>query len=219
MTHKWFPLIFIAAMLVFSLAVYNQLPDIVPTHWNIAGEPDGFSGKLEAVLFAPALSLALLILLNLLPRIDPRRAAYEDFQTVYRFIVNSIMAFMLFIHVLTLGAGLGWQVEIGRAVSAGVGVLFVLMGEVMPRVRRNYFVGVRTPWTLSSDEVWRKTHRFSGKLFMLLGLLMIVAAALLPEMAIFVVVMAGALVSVVGMLAYSYWVWRKTSPPNPLSTS
>jgi uncharacterized membrane protein len=90
---------------------------------------------------------------------------------------------------------------------------------VMPRVRRNYFVGVRTPWTLSSDEVWRKTHRFSGKLFMLLGLLMIVAAALLPEMAIFVVVMAGALVSVVGMLAYSYWVWRKTSPPNPLSTS
>ena len=212
MNNKWFPLLFIAAMLVFSLAVYNQLPDIVPTHWNIAGEADGFSGKLEAVLFAPALSLGLLVLLNVLPNIDPRRFAYEDFQSAYRFIVNSLIAFFLFIHVLTLGAGLGWQIEIGRAISAGVGVLFLLMGEVMPRVRRNYFVGVRTPWTLSSDEVWRKTHRFSGKLFVQLGLLMIISAIFLPQTTLFVIIMVGVLVMVVGLFAYSYFTWRSEQP-------
>lgn len=208
MTRRWVGPLVILGMVVFSVFVYSSLPERVPTHWNVRGEVDGWAGRLRAVVFAPAVALVLWLLLPLLRRIDPRRRNYDRFDPTFWLLVNVMVVFMGAIHVATLGAGLGWDLDITRTMLVVVGLMFAVLGNYLPRLRSNWWMGIRTPWTLESEAVWRGTHRLAGYTFVIGGLLAMVAA-LLPSPAAFIVAMAGMTGGALIPVVYSYILFRR----------
>jgi uncharacterized membrane protein len=161
-----------------------------------------------------ALGAGLLVLAWGLPKIDPRRENFERFRGTYWLIFNLLLLFLLVLEVLTLGVALGWRVDVGTAVNLLTGTLFIGLGNVLPRLRPNWWMGIRTPWTLESDRVWRETHRVGGRVFVAAGVVVALAAfgpAALRVSAVIGAVLAAAL----GMTIYSYIAWRRErqSPP------
>lgn len=189
-----------------SVWAYPRLPAAVATHWNLRGEPDGFSSRLLASAIVPAVILFMTALLQVLPRIDPHRENYAEFIDVYWLIVNGILLFLGAVHVALLANGVGAPVSPGALVPIGIGLLFVLIGSYLGRVRSNWFLGIRTPWTLSSETVWRETHRLGGWLFVVGGLVM-TATGLLHRLASFVVVVITIAAVAVVPVVWSYVLW------------
>src|SRR3989442_4521370 len=179
MRSRWFGLVIAAVAVAVSLWAYPQLPPTVATHWNVRGVADGFSSRLVAVSIMPLVIIAMTGLFNLLPKLDPRRANYTKFIGTYWLIANAVILFILIGHGMIVATGLGYPVKIGRTMPIGVGLLFIVLGNYLTRVEPNWFVGIRTPWTLSSDTVWRRTHRTGGWVFVIGGLLL-ASTALLP---------------------------------------
>jgi uncharacterized membrane protein len=209
MNSKWLAPLGIAAMLIFGAAIYGRLPEQVPSHWNIYGQVNATTDRLQAVLLLPALTLGLWLLLLGLPRIDPLRASYAAFAGTYQVFVNVIVLFMAVVYVAVLGAALGWQISVPQIIGTAVGLLLLALGNQMGRVKPNWFVGIRTPWTLSDPEVWRQTHRFAGRLFFGAGLLIALASLLLPPTVSAFVTLAGALGAAILSVGYSYLLWRR----------
>jgi uncharacterized membrane protein len=208
MKSRWIAPLLLAAMWGFALAACARLPERIPIHWDLHGQANGWGGRGAAFLL-PAIATALAALITLvLPRIDPRRANWEKFGDELRRIVNVLLLFMAWIEGVSLGAALGWRVNTGRAVLGGVGVLLVVIGNYLPRIRSNWFVGIRTPWTLSSERVWRETHRVGGRAFVAAGVVMVVATFVPPPFGDGVAIAAIAVAAVVPV-AYSYLAWRR----------
>ncbi|MGI9140927.1 MAG: SdpI family protein [Gemmatimonadaceae bacterium] len=205
--RKWIPLLVIVLAFGASAAVYSDLPERVPTHWNLSGEVDGWMSREWGAFLMPLILVAQLGLFYVLPRIDPRGANYTKFKSTYDILIITLMIFMLGVHLLILAAAVGVGIPITRIVPAGVGILFIVLGNLMPRMRPNWFVGIKTPWTLSSDRVWDRTHRFSGRLFVVVGALIVLSALLAPALAKPVLGFAP-WVLVIAVLAYSYIIWR-----------
>jgi uncharacterized membrane protein len=194
-----------------SVLAWFWLPAQVPMHYNVAGEVDRYGSKWEAVLFMPLLMLGLLALFSLLPRLDPRRENYAAFAPTYQLIINATLLFLLLMHGVLLAVGLGLVVDVPRLVGVAAGVLFAMLGNVMGRVQQTWFVGVRTPWTLSDPEVWRRTNRVSGRVMVAAGLLIVLTALFLPTVAVLIVVLASSLFLGTFAFAYSYVVWKQTA--------
>jgi uncharacterized membrane protein len=174
MNSKWFAPLIIVAMLIFSAAVYNSLPDQIPIHWNVDGNADRYGYKIFGVLALPIVSAVIMVMIPGLRILDPLRDSYEKFEETYRFIINILVAFFGLVHVVSLGIALGWDIEISKVIGVGLGILFALFGNVIVRVRPNWFMGFRTPWTLADPEVWRVTHRMGGRLMFVAGLTIII---------------------------------------------
>lgn len=201
----------VAGAYAFSAIVWNRLPERMATHWNMSGEVDGWSSRAFGAFGLPTVALATLLLLLFLPRIDPRRENYAKFAGTYDLVVTLIVAFLVMVHVLVLGTALGWPVNVARIIPPAVGVLLLALGNVLPRARQNWWFGVRTPWTLSDERVWARTHRVGGRLLVLAGFVTLATVALPLEWAapvLMVAVMGAALGSVV----YSYFAWRQERP-------
>jgi uncharacterized membrane protein len=191
----------------FGIWAYPQLPAEVPTHFDINGVPNGWSSRSVAALVIPALGIVLLAVFAVLPSIDPRRTNYAKFGSTYWIVVNSAVVMVAGIQVVVLGKALGWPIDMTRVVGLSLGALLVLLGNLMTRLRPNWFMGIRTPWTLSSDSVWRRTHRFGGIAFVLAGFGVLAATIARSGLALYSAVgftLAAGLSSVV----YSYLVWR-----------
>lgn len=206
--RKWIPLLIVAAAFIGSAAVFSSLPERTPTHWNLKGEIDGWSGRAWGAWMIPVMITLLWALMRWLPSIDPRGSNYVKFGGAFEVIMVSVMLFMLAVHAIVLRAALGFPVAVDRVMPFGVGVLLVVIGNLLPRARSNWFVGIRTPWTLSSDRVWEKTHRFGGRLFVIGGIVIAAAAALGvrgTQLILATVIAACAL----GAAVYSYIEWRK----------
>jgi uncharacterized membrane protein len=201
-------LLVLAAATVFSVWAYPQLPAQVATHFDIQGEPNGWSSRLVASILVPGLGLVLAAVFTVLPKIDPRRANYALFGETYWTIVNAVLVLLAGIHIFVLGKALGWSVDMSRVAALGVGGLFVLLGNLMTRIRPNWFMGIRTPWTLSSDTVWRKTHRFGGIAFVIAGLC-IAATALITSSWVLYGAIGVAAAAALGSVLYSYVVWKQ----------
>jgi uncharacterized membrane protein len=211
MRSRWFGLAVAAVAIAFSIWAYPRLPDRIPTHWDSRWEPNGYSSRLFGVLLMPLIILAVTGIAQVLPRIDPRRANYEKFIGVYWLMINGIILLMGAIHVAVVGNALGAPVNVARLIPLSIGLLFVLLGRYFRRVEPNWFLGIRTPWTLSSDTVWRKTHRIGGWLFVIGGLLMM-TCAFVANAAVYVVFgITIALVAVVPIVL-SYVLWRREQP-------
>jgi uncharacterized membrane protein len=208
--RRWFAPLVIALTIGFSLFVYAKLPDRVPVHWNVRGTVDRFSGRLEGAFFLPGMMLLVWLLLRFLPRIDPRRANYEKFADTYDLLVNSLIALFGVMHVALVGTALGWPVSMSRVVPVLVGLQFVILGNALPRARPNWWFGIRTPWTLSNDRVWTRTHRVGGYLLAGAGLILIIAAAL-PSEWTFALGAGAAIAAGFGSLVYSYFAWKQES--------
>ena len=214
MTKRWIGPVVIGGMLVFTALVYGELPARIPTHWNLSGEVDGWSGRLWGSLLAPVIAAALWLLLPVLRRVDPRRRNYDRFDTTFWLILNVIVVFMGAMHVLTLGMALGWSIDMTRTILILVGLLFAALGNYLPRLRSNWWMGIRTPWTLESETVWRATHRLAGFTFVIGGLIA-VAAALLPTKLAFGVSMVAMMSAALIPVAYSYVLYRRERDLRP----
>lgn len=182
-----FPILALAA----SGVLYPNLPARVPIHWNIHGQVDGWGDKAWAVFLLPGIMTALLALFAVLPWLSPRRFSLNSFLGVYWFIIAAIQATMAYIHGLTLWAAWVGPVDITRALLIGLLAMFGLIGGAMSRVKQNFWVGVRTPWTIASERVWTDTHILAARLFIGAAVAGMIAAVLpLPIEAVSVIVVA-----------------------------
>jgi len=214
MRSRWFGLVIGAVAVAVSLWAYPQLPPTVATHWNVRGVADGFSSRLVAVSIMPLVIIVMTGLFNVLPKLDPRRANYTKFIGTYWLIANAVILFILIGHGMIVATGLGYPVKIGRAMPIGVGLLFIVLGNYLTRVEPNWFIGIRTPWTLSSDTVWRKTHRTGGWL-MVLGGLAVTGSAFLPQSAFLPLLIGAVLVMAVIPIVQSYVLWKREQNDRP----
>lgn len=213
MQRWWFGPLSILATLGFGLAVFDRLPERVAIHWDIQGKADGWMNPMLAVVFGPAVATALWLVLVLVPRIDPRRAAYASFRRAYWLIVNAMMGFLAVVQVVILGNALGWNLPVARLVGVAVGLLLAAIGMPLAKVQPNWFFGIRTPWTLSHPEVWLRTHRVGARVLTAAGLVGAVAAALLPVSVGLVVLIAVVMGASLSLIGYSYLLWRRIQPP------
>jgi len=165
-------LIIILILLGFALGIYFYplLPDRVPIHWNASGEVNGYGSKLFGAFGLPAISLAMYLMFLVLPYIDPKRKNYADFRSTYQFLKYILILFFLGIEVMTFLIASEVILNKPIFIQIMVSLLFILIGNVMGRFKHNYFVGIKTPWTLANEEVWRKTHRLAAPLWVLGGI-------------------------------------------------
>jgi len=189
-----------------TAAMYSRLPELVPVHWNARGEVNGFFPKPWGPFLLPLAMVGVYLLLLAVPRISPRGYRVERFQRVFEITRAAILAFLFLVNVLVLLAGIGAPVPVHRAVYVATGLLFVFLGNFMGKFTKNFFVGIRTPWTLASDEVWLKTHRLSGKVFVLAGT-GVVASGLLGGGPVWLLVAIAAACGI--PVAYSYVLYRR----------
>lgn len=206
--RRWFAPLLIVASVAFSLAMYARLPQRMPVHWGLQGEVDRYGSRIEGAFFVPLMMLVLWGLMRFLPRIDPRRANYEKFADTYDLLVNSLMALFAVMHVAVIGAALGWPISMGRLMPVLIGLEFIILGNALPRARPNWWFGIRTPWTLSNDRVWTRTHRVGGYLLAAAGVVMLLSA-LLPSMWTFALGIAALAAAGFGSLVYSYFAWKQ----------
>jgi uncharacterized membrane protein len=203
-----------AAVAAWGLARVG--PDaIVPIHWDLNGQPDGYATAWIAFLIGPTVTALMVGLLALVPRIEPRRENLRRSAGAYRTVAIALVVFMAVIHLVTVLSGTWLDVPVGVIVAGGVGVVLAIMGNVLTTVRSTFLFGVRTPWTLSSDRSWDRTHRLVGRLFVVTGLLMVVTALTgrLPVvMAVMVVMLVVTLV--LGTWA-SYREWQADPARRP----
>lgn len=214
MRSRWFGLVIAALAAGVSIWAYPQLPPTVATHWSLRGTPDGFSSRLAAVSIIPSVILVMTGVFAVLPKVDPRRENYARFLSTYWLIANAVILFMLIAHGMIVATGLGYSVKIDRLMPLGVGALFIVLGNYLTRVEPNWFIGIRTPWTLSSDTVWRKTHRTGGWL-MVLGGFAVAACAFLPYGAFVPLFVVAILVMAVIPIAQSYVLWKREQRDRP----
>lgn len=200
----------LVVMLVLSLWAYARLPAdaLVPTSWTLDGRVEGYAGKL-AGLFVPVVMFPVIIgVLFVVPKIEPRRMNLARSATAFRATTYATIALFAALHALIVATALGYVVEMGRVIPLGAGALLVVVGNWMPKIRSNFLFGIRTPWTLTSDHTWRRTHRVGGWVFVGFGLMVMMASALLPSGYLMAVIGGGVAVVTVGLFAYSYVVWR-----------
>ncbi len=210
--RKWFPVIPIAGAFLLSVLVYGRLPSPMPTHWGLNGQPNGYSSRAVGAFLMPGMALLLWGFLRGLPYIDPRRANYAKFQGTYDLMVDAVVTLLAVIHVAVIGHVLGWPMPaVTRMAPLGVGVLILILGNVLPRARSNWWFGIRTPWTLSSDTVWTKTHRVGGYLLSIAGVLTVLSA-FLPARTGFMVLMISIIGASLASVVYSYFAWRAEQP-------
>ncbi len=215
MKSRWLGTAVAAAMWAFALAVYARLPERVPTHWDLHGRVDGWMARPWGAVMLPLGATLLLGVLWLLPRIDPRRANIEHSRDNWLLLVNLILLFLAVLEVTTLGFALGWPVDADRVVIANVGLLIAAIGNYLPRLRSNWFMGIRTPWTMDNERVWRATHRVGGRTFVAGGLVMALSAVLPAPSRAWI---AGAAVAFAAgvPLVYSYVAWRREMAGRPI---
>lgn len=221
-------LIWSGAALVLMLGAvfwaWSQLPagEPIPVHWNAAGEADNFAPREQAIwylLILPASALLTTILLALAPSLDPFKGNLKKSEKAYTAIWAVIMALMAALTagialMMVRGANGAESNEFVRFILAGCGVVFVVIGNYLPKTRKSFFLGIRTPWTLTSDYTWEKTHRLVGPLYIAAGLIGIVLPFVMTGIwLVFSFVGTVLAVSLFGV-AYSWWVWRKADDRN-----
>jgi len=179
----------------------------IPVHWGIDGTPDRYGGKAEGLLMLPLVTLGIALLFTLILYIDPLRNNIMQSGKAYTITWTVLLLFMAAVHLFVVLFALGWVENTNLIFSLGMGVLFLILGNYMGKIRRNYTFGIKTPWTLASDHVWDKTHLLGGKLFVLVGLLMLIGAFLPGTFQLYL--MLGSLFGVIALvMGYSYLVWR-----------
>lgn len=199
-------------LLAASLIAGSMLPAEMqlPVHWGLAGEADGFAGKWVALLAPPAVIAGVSLLFQFLPALEPRRDGLARSQGLYLYGWLSLLVIGAAIQLAVLSAAFGWGIAVPQLMAGAVGVMLLLIGNQLGKSRSMYLMGVRTPWTLASEEVWIKTHRLCGKLMVLGGLALVIAALLPLAPAVLGGVLIAVIVIATGVpVLYSFIAWRR----------
>ena len=198
----------IAFAVTFSIAVFDRLPDQMASHWNTANQVDGYISRFWGAFLMPIMTVGILVLFMIIPSIDPLKANIAQFREYFNTFITLIAAFMVYMHILTMLWNLGYnQFNMGTAMMPAMGLLFVFAGIMMRKAKRNFFIGIRTPWTLSSDRVWDETHRLGSTLFIVSGLLALLGAVF-EAYAIWLILIP-VLGSTIFLLVYSYVLYQR----------
>ena len=200
--------VLIVIVILSGVFLWSSLPDPMASHWNDADQVDGYMGKFWGTFLLPVMMIGLTLLFLAIPSIDPLKKNIADFRGWFNVFIVLSNLFMAFVHGLTLAWNLGYTgIKMSVAIMPAMGLLFILIGLMIRKAKRNYFIGIRTPWTLANDVVWDKTHLLGSKLFIIAGILTFLAL-LFPEKAInilMVSILGATLISVV----YSYLVFKQ----------
>ncbi|WP_224450502.1 SdpI family protein [Haloprofundus salilacus] len=199
--------LFVVISGALSVIAAPELPAQLVIHWNAAGQPDGTMAKTPALALIPVLSAALLVLFAVIPRIGPLRENITSFRPVYDWFVVVFTAFMATLHGGILAFNLGYEFDFTLFVLAAVALLFYYAGILLSRAKRNWFIGIRTPWTLSSDEVWDQTHELGSRLFKLTAVIALIGL-LFGEYAVYFLIIPALLTAGV-TLVYSYYLYEQ----------
>ncbi len=194
-------------MWVAAGLAWPAAPAQIPTHWGLDGQVNGYGGKFEALLLLPLIALLIYLIMLFAPRLDPGRLNYEKFAGAYTVLRLSVVALLAVIYGLILAAMRGRSVDMQRMAPLLVGLFIVVIGSVIGKIQPTWFVGIRTPWTLSSRTSWEKTHRAAGKVVMVGGILL-AAAGLSGSQATVIAASAVLGAGMLGVIVYSYLVWR-----------
>jgi len=208
-TTLFITFVLIALQVVFSAAVYNQLPAQMASHWGVNDQVNGFISRFWGAFLMPLLSLGLLGLFLLIPGIDPHKANIAQFRGAFNLFIMLMTAFLTYVHGLTLAWNLGFTgFQMTTALLPAMGLLFIFVGYLLEKAKRNFFIGIRTPWTLSSDTVWNKTHALGSKLFIASGIITFFGAffgGITAFLFLFIPLMGSALF----LIVYSYFLYRQ----------
>ena len=201
-------LVLIGLALLAGAVLWTQLPEQMASHWDANDQVNGHISKFWGVLLMPLITLGMLALFLVLPGMDPLKANIAQFRETFNLFIVLIVAFMLYVHGLTLAWSLGYQdFKMSSAMLPFMGVLFIGVGYMLRKAKRNFFIGIRTPWTLSSDTVWDKTHQLGSVLFMASGVLAIIGG-FFGGMAAFWLMFIPLIGSSLFLVVYSYVLYR-----------
>lgn len=208
---KFYNLLSLLIMLSVAISAYffnSILPEEVITHWDINGQADGWGAKSVLVVYIPFLIIGLYILFRILPKMDPKRENYIKFDTTYNAFRFLIIAFLAAVYFISIYINLGYNLAMSEIMTWLVGLLFIIIGFLIKNVEPNWFMGIRNPWTLSNDEVWKKTHLMAQKVFIIGGVLFLfipyVSPGYVPIIFVFVIIMILSL-----SVGYSYFLYKK----------
>jgi len=207
--RKWYPPVILALAIVVSAIAYPSLPERVPMHWDLDGNVDRVGSRFEAAILLPIIGIVLWLGMRALPRIDPRRENYAKFQGSYDLVINAGITVLVVLHVAVIAVALGARIPLTRVMTAAAGAMLVVLGNVLPRARPNWWFGIRTPWTLSNERVWMRTHRVAGYLLVAAGLACVVTAPFVSERTTPLVFLTTLIAAAVGSIGYSYFAWRQ----------
>lgn len=198
----------IALAVIFSLSVYGRLPEQMASHWNTANQVDGYTSRFWGAFLMPVIAGAMLVVFLVIPQIDPLKANISQFREYFNAFITLVIGFLVYLHILTMLWNLGYdQFNMGAAMLPAMGLLFIFAGILMRKAKRNFFIGIRTPWTLSSDRVWDETHRLGSILFIASGVLAMLGAFFADDAIWFILVPIFG--STVFLLVYSYVLYQR----------
>jgi uncharacterized membrane protein len=205
----------VLASVITSAAYYPFAPDVIASHWNVSGEADGTMSRFWGLALFPIAQIGLAALLLAIPLIDPLKENLAQSRWRYDLFVVILLIYLLALQLLVVAWNAGLQLDFNIVLPLGAGLVFIYIGTMLGHLKRNYLVGVRTPWTLASDEVWARTHRVSGRLFVACGVASM-AGALFGSWA-WVFIVGPLLGAVVYAVVYSYLAYRRVGggPPHP----
>lgn len=201
----------IAAMSALSAWAWTRIPDnaSLPVHYGLDGTPDRYGSKAEVLLVMPVLAIGLTVLMWILPRLDPRRANIEASGKFWNAVSIAVVALLAYVQCLMVLSATGQIANLTGYLLPGLSVMFIVIGNYLSKTRANWFGGIRTPWTMSSDYSWNRTHRVAGLLFMLSGLASLAAWAAMDSKSAIIVLVASIIASSLLSVVLSYWFWRQ----------
>ncbi len=206
MWKEWPLAIILIAPFIALAIVWPSLPARVPTHFDLRGTANHYGGP-ASLLILPGINILVALLLYYIPRLDPKQKNIRASMPAYRWIRFSIAAFFTYVFFLMVASARNARVDVEQFIAFGLLVLFLIIGLALPRIRQSYFIGIRLPWTLESEENWTQTHQFAGKLLPVVSLAGIVLAILFPEISILIAI--GILVAfAIWTVVYSYRLFR-----------
>ena len=196
---------------IVSFVVLQQVPEgvEVPLHWGIDGTPDRYGPAWEGLFMPPGVMALVLGIFSVLKWIEPRQENLQKSLVARGGIALAVVLMMLVLQAGTIAIALGNEVPMVRLVLFAVGLMLMVMGNFLGKTRSNFFIGIRTPWTLSSDDVWRKTHRLGGKLFMAAGAIMTAGSWVIAETSLEYLIVGGVVPAALIPVVYSWWLWRQ----------
>ena len=203
-----FALLLVLLQFLIGIYYYPQMPDQIASHWNIQGVADGYMSKFWGLFIVPLIAIGLLLLFVVIPRIDPLKNNIKDFIGYYWSFIILFLGYMLYMELIIIVWNLGFTFSMFQALSPAMGVLFFSIGIVIGKAKRNWFMGIRTPWTLSSEVVWNKTHRLGGKVFMVSGLVSSLGFFFEGYFAL-LLILAPIMVGSIFLVVYSYFEYQK----------
>lgn len=200
-------LLIIMISFIIGISFYSLLPDKVASHWNARGEVDGYMSKFGGLFLMPVISLVLLLLFIIIPKIDPLKHNIEKFRKYFDGFIVLMMLFLFYLYILTILWNIGVRFNFVHLLVPIFSIFFYYCGILIQKAQRNWFIGIRTPWTLSNEQVWNKTHKIGGILFKIAGIISLIGI-LLPEYALFFVICPLIIASLFPVI-YSYFAYQK----------